>query len=148
MAKSVHELFQNTVASRKDKVAAQIKVSGAWRDVTWGELERQTRNVSAGLVTIGVQRKQMVSVMANTRLEWIVADLGILGAGATTVPVYQSNTPDDVQYILNDAGSVALFAEDDAQLKKLRGIRAQIPNVKKIIAFTGTPDDSGLEMTW
>ena len=129
MAKSIFELFQNTVASRRDKVAAQIKVHGAWRDITWGEMDRVARNISAGLVKLGVQPKQMVSVMSNTRVEWIQADLGILGAGATTVPVYQSNTPDDTQYILNDAGSVAVFVEDDAQLKKLRALRAQIPKV-------------------
>ena len=50
MAKSVFELFQNTVASRRDKVAAQIKVHGAWRDITWGEMDRVARNISAGLV--------------------------------------------------------------------------------------------------
>ena len=147
MAKSVYELFQNTVATRKDKVAAQVKVSGAWRDVTWGEMDKQARAVSAGLVKLGVQPKQMVSVMSNTKLEWVIADLGILGAGATTVPVYQSNTPDDVEYILNDAGSVALFVEDDTQLKKIRGIRAKIPKVKKIIAFAGTVQGDD-EMTW
>jgi long-chain acyl-CoA synthetase len=149
MANSIYDMFQNTVAARRDKVAAQTKVGGAWRDMTWGELDRTARHIAAALVKLGVQPKQMVSIMANTRIEWLQADLGILGAGATTVPVYQSNTADDTQFILNDAGSVLVFAEDDAQLKKLRGIKAQLPNVKKVVAITGSPDTaSGWEMSW
>ena len=149
MAKSVHELFQNIVASRKDKVAAQYKTGGVWRDVTWGEMDATSTKVAAGLVKIGVQPKQMVSIISNTRLEWILADLGILGAGATTVPAYQSSTPDDTQFILNDAGTVAVIVEDGVQLKKLRGIKAEIPGVKKVIVMNGDVDTaSGWEMTW
>ncbi len=116
-------------------------------NITWGEMDKIARNAAAGLVKLGVQPKQMVSIMSNTRVEWIEADLGILGAGATTVPIYQSNTPDDTQYIINDAGSVVIFCEDDVQLKKLRGLRAQIPNVKKLIAFTGTVEGDW-EVSW
>ncbi len=148
MAKSIYELFQNCVASRKDRVAAQYKSGGAWRDVTWTEMDKTSKQLAAALVKHGVQPKEMVSIIANTRLEWILSDLGIQGAGATTVPVYQSSTPDDSSFILNDAGVVAAFVEDDTQLKKLRGIRADTPKLKKIIAMTGTPDSSGLELTW
>jgi long-chain acyl-CoA synthetase len=149
MAKSIHELFQNTVAARKDKVAAQYKSGGVWRDVTWAEMAATAAKLSAGLVKLGVEPKQMVSIISNTRLEWITADLGILGAGATTVPVYQSSTSDDTSFILNDSGAVAVFAEDAVQLTKLRGIRHEIPQVKRVIAMTGAVDDaSGWEMTW
>ncbi|MDP2341437.1 MAG: long-chain fatty acid--CoA ligase [Deltaproteobacteria bacterium] len=148
MAKSIYELFQNTVAARKDRVAAQYKSGGAWRDVTWGEMDKTSRLVAAALVKHGVQPKEMVSLISNTRLEWITADLGIQGAGATTVPIYQSSTPDDTQFILTDAGSVAVIVEDNTQLKKMRGIKAAIPKVKKVIAMSGDVDDSGWEITW
>ena len=147
MTRSMYELFTATVHARKDKVAAQIKVNGAWRDLTWGEMDRVARAAAAGLVTLGVQPKEMVSIMSNTRVEWVQADVGILGAGATTVPIYQSSVADDVQYILNDAGAVIVFVEDDAQLKKMRGIRAQVPKVRKVIAFTGTPNGDW-ETSW
>ena len=114
MAKSIYELFQNVVNARKDRVAAQYKSGGTWRDVTWGEIDKTSKQIAAALVKNGVQPKEMVTIMANTRLEWIYADLGIQGAGATTVPIYQSSTPDDAQFILNDAGVVAVFADDKA----------------------------------
>jgi long-chain acyl-CoA synthetase len=149
VAKSIYELFTHVVGARRDKVAAQYKTGGVWRDVTWGEMDTTATKVAAGLVGLGVQARQMVSVIANTRLEWILADLGILGAGATTVPVYQSSTADDTQFILADAGVVAVFVEDAVQLRKLRSIRDQIPGVKKVIAMTGDVDTAGgWEMTW
>ena len=89
----------------------------------------------------------MVSVMSNTRIEWCIADLGILGAAATTVPIYQSNTPDDTQFILNDSSSVALFVEDAAQLAKIRTIRDQIPRLSTIIVFSGSVERPD-EISW
>lgn len=149
MPKSVYELFQNTVAARADKVAAQYKKGGAWRDVTWRELDDLSKQVAAGLVELGVEAKQHVAIISNTRLEWIIADLGVLASGAATVPIYQSNLAHECEYILNDSESVVAFAEDASQLKKLRDIRAQIPNIKKVIALSGDVDaSSGWEVSW
>ena len=148
MARSVYELFENQVAARKDKPAAQRKVNGTWTDVTWGEMDRVAKQIAGGLVKHGVSAKDRVSIISNTRLEWITTDLGILGAGAVTVPIYQSSTADDTAYILNDAGVVAVFAEDDSQLKKLRAIRADIPTVIRVIAMSGTVDGSEREISW
>ena len=149
MAKSIYELFTDVVKARRDKPAAQLKVNGAWKEVTWGEMATTAELVAAGLVKNGVQPKEMVTIISNTRLEWITADLGILGAGATTVPIYQSSIADDAAFILNDAGVVAVIAEDETQLKKLRSIKDQIPKVKKVICMSGAVDAaSGWEMTW
>ncbi len=148
MAKSVYELFSNTANARKDKTAAQIKVGGVWKDVTWGEMATTAKQVAAGLAKHGVQPREMVTIVSNTRLEWITADLGIQATGATTVPIYQSSTADDTAFILNDAKVVAIIAEDATQLRKLRGIKADIPTVKLVIAMTGEVEAGGWEMTW
>jgi len=148
MAKSVYELFENQVAARKDKPAVQRKVNGTWTEVTWGTMDTEVKKIAGGLVKYGVQAKDRVTIISNTRMEWITADLGILGAGGVTVPIYQSSTADDAAYILNDAGVVAVIAEDDSQLKKLRSIKADIPAVKKVIAMTGSVDGSDWEISW
>jgi long-chain acyl-CoA synthetase len=150
MAKSIYELFQNTVKTRGDRVAAQYKVAGAWRDVTWNEMRAISEKVSAGLAALGVQKNDRVSIVSETRIEWVLADVGILGAGAATVPIYHSNTADDCEFILGDAGSVIAFVEDKEQVEKLRSIREQIPNVKKIICFAAgeTDKDSDWEIEW
>jgi long-chain acyl-CoA synthetase len=149
MAKNVYQLFKNTVAARGDRTAAQQKSGGVWRDVTWNELLGLTEKVSAGLVGLGIAPKERVSVLSNTRLEWCIADIGILGAGLTTVPVYQSSTSEETQFILQDAGVCAIFAEDATQVAKLRKIRSSLPNVKKIIVIDGPADaDDGWVTSW
>jgi long-chain acyl-CoA synthetase len=148
MARSVYELFQAAVQARREKTAAQHKIQGQWRDVTWGEMDKTARAVTGGLVAAGVQPKQSVSILSNTRLDWVLADLGILGAGATTVPIYQSSLAEDAEYILNDSGAVFVFAEDEAQLKKLRAVRAKIPGVKRVVAFAGADASSDWEQSW
>jgi long-chain acyl-CoA synthetase len=66
-----------------------------------------------------VKKGEMVSIIANTRVEWTVADLGIAHAGAVGVPIYQSNTAEECRFILDNCGAVVVFVEDQKQLGKL-----------------------------
>jgi len=147
MATSVHKLFQDTVAVRGDRIAAQVKEDGIWRDVSWRDVQGLATKAATALLQLGVQPRQMVSILSNTRLEWCIADLGILGAGATTVPIYQSSTSAEIEYIVNDAGAVVLFVEDDAQLAKVRSVRHRLPTVRMVVAFTGRAHGHG-ELAW
>jgi long-chain acyl-CoA synthetase len=150
MAESVYSLFKSTVSSRGDQVAAQYKVAGAWRDVTWKEMDGVADRCSAALVSAGVPASERIAILSNTRPEWALADLGILGAGCTTVPIYQSNLDHECAYILNDSGAVFVFAEDKDQLEKLRAVRDEIPKVKKVVCFTSedVDTDSDWEQSW
>ncbi|MFZ9887026.1 MAG: AMP-dependent synthetase/ligase [Myxococcota bacterium] len=150
MAKTVHEFFKAAVAKRRHNVAAQYKVAGTWRDVTWAELDTLSNQVSAALVHHGVQPREHVCILSHTVLEWIIADVGIMGAGASTIPIYQSSVADEVQYILHDSSSVLVFAQDREQLDKLRGIRDQIPSVRKVVCFDAEAVDltSPWELSW
>ncbi len=150
MAKTVHDFFKAAVSRRGDKVAAQYKVAGAWRDVTWAELDALSTKASAALVRHGIEPKQHVCILSHTCLEWMIADLGILGAGAATVPIYQSSVDDECQYILNDSASVLVFAQDKEQLEKMRRIRDKVPGVKKVVCFASEEVDpsSTWEQSW
>lgn len=141
-AQSVYHLFRNVVATRGSATAARRKIDGVWRDVTWQELSLQSMQITAGLVALGVQPRETVSIMSNSRVEWVAADLGILAACATTVPIYQSTIADDAEYILNDSGAVAVFVEDKKQLEKMRSIRSKISKVKKVICFAAADVDT------
>ncbi len=150
MGRSVYALFRETAMSRPQAVAARHKVDGRWRDVTWGEIATVVEHVAAGLMRLGVEAGDRVGILANSRLEWCLADLGIMGAAAATVPIYQSNLPSECAYIINDAGSVVVFAEDAAQLAKLRQVRDATPQVRAVICFTGDAVDHGSdrEIAW
>ncbi len=150
MADSVYALFRETAAARGEAVAARHWAGDAWRDVSWRALAADVEHAAAGLVRLGVQPGDRVSILANSRLEWAIADLAIMGAAAVTVPIYQSNTPAECEYLLDDAGSVVVFAEDAAQLEKLRRIRGATPQVRTVVCFTGdaVERDSEREMSW
>jgi len=143
MALSYFDLFQHNVDTRADAVAARCKREGSWLDLTWGDLGRDTDAVSAGLLRLGIEPGDRVCVQSNTRVEWPVADLGIVGAGGVTVPIYQSNTPEEAAYILEDSGAVAVFAEDEIQLAKLREVRDRVPRVRRVIVFDREPAEQG-----
>jgi long-chain acyl-CoA synthetase len=140
---TVSTLFKNSVNQYGARVAATYKKNGQWVDVTWNALQDQVNSVSGGLVKLGLEKGKRLAIVSNTRLDWVVADFGILGAGCTTVPVYQSSIPDDIQYILNDAEVECVFVEDQSQVEKMLSIRDIIPNVSKVICF----DDVNEEIT-
>src|SRR5260370_8022616 len=82
----------------------------------------------------------MVSILASTRLEWTLCDLGVSFAAAVAVPIYQSNTPEECQYILESSGAVLVFAEDQKQLAKLRQEKARLPKIHHVILMEGEGD--------
>ncbi len=97
----------------------------------------QVRQIGSALIRLGVQPGERVSICAQTRIEWVVIDMAILHAGAVTVPIYQSNLPDECQYIVENSGAGVVFTEDEAQTKKFRLERSRLPNVKKVIQICG-----------
>lgn len=134
---SVLDSFLEHVNKRASETAALVKREGAYRDVTWGEIGEAVRAVSMGLISLGIQPEDRVCIVLQTRLEWVIADMGILGAGGVTVPIYASNLPDECQYVAENSGAVLVFAEDDEQVQKFRAERSRLPNIKKIVQVDG-----------
>ncbi len=128
-------LFWNAVARRGDKVALRQKELGIWRGTTWRELGDTARAVGLGLVRLGFEPGETASVLANTRREWLYADLGVLGAGGVCSGIYPTDAASQVEYLMADSRSVYLFVEDEEQLDKALEVRARLPLLRKIIVF-------------
>jgi long-chain acyl-CoA synthetase len=111
-----------------------------WRSWTWHETETRVRAVAGGLLSLGLQVEQRVAIASTTRLEWIWADLAIMLAGGATTTVYPATQSDDVAFILQDSGSVIVFAEDDSQVAKLRERHYDLKHVVAVVVFDGTSD--------
>ena len=135
MAHSFFDFLDTHAESIPDRPAVRFKREGAWRDLSWKQLKELADVVSAALARFGVAPGERVSILSNSRVEWSLTDLGIVGAGAVTVPIYQSNTPDECRYILENSEAVFVFAEDQEQLAKLREIREEIPRVRGVVCF-------------
>src|SRR5438128_2516328 len=138
-------LFRLRAASDPQRVAALRKMGGAWKPLTWAELAGLAEEAAWGLIAVGVKPGDKISLVGATRVEWTVADLGIAHAGAVSVPIYHSNTAEEIRYIVQNSGATLVFVEDDKQLRKLREVRGQLPAVRCCVLLEGEGDgDWGL----
>ena len=129
-------VFWDTVQRLGERTAVRSKLGGAYQPMTWKELGSIAREVSLGLVALGIAPGEHVSILGGTQVGWIEADLGILGAGAITVPIYQSNPAPDCAYVVQNAGSRAIFVDDDKQLAKINAHRSAMPSLAHVIHMT------------
>lgn len=143
-ARNVSELLLARVAESPNAEAFLTPQSdGSWRPATWKQFGDRVKNVAAGLRALGLVDEMRVAILSGTRLEWILADAAIICAGGATSTIYPSNTGEEAAFILNDSASAFIFAENADQVQKLAGKRAELPNVKKVIAFDAAPDHGG-----
>jgi long-chain acyl-CoA synthetase len=138
---SVAQLFVDRVAETPDVEAFRFPRETAWESVTWAQTDARARQWAAGLVALGIESEQRVALASSTRFEWVMADLAVMLSGAATTTIYPTTSESDMTYIVGDSQSRVAFAEDDAQIAKLRANRAQLPELVKVITFDGTPDD-------
>ena len=115
---------------------------GRWRDLTYAELGSAVREIACGLIALGVRPGDRVSILAGTRPQWTLVDLGALCAGAVVVPIYYSNSPEECRYILEHAGSRVVFCEDAEQLAKVAEVREQCPQLEHVVMFDGSGPDT------
>ena len=136
-ASNLAQLFLQRVEKSGDHEAFRFPQNGDWTSVTWKQAAERVEALAAGLLSLGIEPEDRVGIASATRLEWILADLAILCAGAATTTVYPSTNAEDTAYILADSGSKIVFAEDDTQLEKLTEQRGELPNLTKVVLIEG-----------
>jgi long-chain acyl-CoA synthetase len=133
-------MFLKRIAATPDRHAfaspAPDDSGPVWR--TWAQVAAQARALAAGLRGLGVGSEDRVAILANTRLEWVIADLAIMCAGGATTTVYPTTEPEDAAYIVGDSGSKVLIAENPAQAAKVTG--AILPGLTHIVLIDGPAD--------
>ncbi|MDQ0786924.1 long-chain fatty acid--CoA ligase [Streptomyces sp. B3I8] len=147
---SVAALFLERVAATPDAEAYRYPVpspSGEgpddWKSLSWAESAERVHAIAAGLIQLGVRPEERVALASSTRIEWILADLGIMCAGAATTTVYPQTNAEESAFILSDSESRVLIAEDAAQLAKAREKRAELPELAHVVVV----DPAGVERT-
>ena len=145
---SVANLFLDRVAATPDAEAYRYPVPAAsgtgpddWKSLSWAEAAERVYAIAAGLIELGVRAEQRVALASSTRVEWILADLGILCAGAATTTVYPQTNADESAFILSDSESQVLIAEDAAQLAKAVEKRGELPALTHVVVI----DPTGVE---
>jgi long-chain acyl-CoA synthetase len=141
-SKTIADLLPLAVERYGDASAQRFKVGDEWKDVSYAELGEAVREVALGLVDLGIEPGEKISILAHTRPEWTHACFGILTAGATLVTIYQTNSPEECQYVLHHSDSRAVFVEDGEQLAKIRAIEDECPELEHVIVIE--PGDADL----
>ncbi|MFE9834715.1 AMP-dependent synthetase/ligase [Streptomyces sp. NPDC005551] len=151
---SVAAVFLERVAATPDAEAYRYPVPAAagggpdeWKSLSWAQAAERVYAIAAGLIELGVQPEQRVALASSTRVEWILADLGIMCAGAATTTVYPQTNAEESAFILSDSESRVLIAEDAAQVAKARAKRAELPELAHVVVIDPTgvdiPEDEG-----
>jgi long-chain acyl-CoA synthetase len=135
LRKTITETFLERIKSSPTAVGFQFKSknpeiapTGQWKSITFSDFYNDCRIVSYGLMGLGLRKGDRVIILSNTRYEWSLCDMAILGASAVTVPIYASSTSDDVAYITNHSEARVMIAEDANQLKKIFEKRMESPD--------------------
>jgi long-chain acyl-CoA synthetase len=123
-----------------DAPALRHKVGDEWVDVSHADVGTAVSEVARGLIGLGIGRGDRVAILGNTRPEWTYANLGILAAGAASVSIYQTNSPEECHYVLDHSESRAVFVEDGEQLAKIREIESELPALEYVIVMAPDGD--------
>jgi len=122
--------------------AVRYKENDAWVDRSYDQVLEVVRSLSLGLIDLGIGKGDKVSILGNTRPEWTYFDFAALSAGAVVVPIYQTNSPEECQYVLENSDAKVVVVEDDEQLEKIRAVREKLPLLEHVVRMTGSSEDA------
>lgn len=106
-----------------------------FENVSASDFLSEVRALAKGLIATGVQPSQAVAIMSRTRYEWTLMDFAIWFAGGISVPIYETSSASQMEWILSDSDSVALFAENNEHVKRFEQIKASVPLVRTVMTF-------------
>ncbi len=139
MLETIPAVFDVTVSKSGAKVALTFKKDGTWCPITYREFGDRAERVTAALIGAGVVKGDRVALLSENRPEWVMADQGILAAGAVNVPIYPTLTAAQMGYILNDCGAKVLIVSTNAQLAKLAEVKDELPQLTHVVLLEGAP---------
>jgi long-chain acyl-CoA synthetase len=115
------------------KVAQRYKDFGIWRPYTWKDYYEEAKYISLGLVSLGLEPGDKVTIVAENAPQWFYTELGIQAAGAIPLGIYTDSIHSEIQYIVHHSDSKFAFADDQEQVDKFLDIKHELPNLRKVI---------------
>jgi long-chain acyl-CoA synthetase len=141
-SKTLADLLPRAAQLYGDAPAVRYKEDGAWVDRSFNQVLETVKGLSLGLMDVGVQKADKVSILANTRPEWTYFDFAALSAGAVVVPIYQTNSPEECRYVLENSDAKVVVVEDEEQMQKVRAVRDRLPRLEHVVRMTGKSEDA------
>jgi long-chain acyl-CoA synthetase len=128
----IEELF----ARNPEFPSVAIQTDHEWSTITAAQFRTQVRSVAKGLIAEGLQPGDRIAILSRTRFEWTVADYAIWYAGCVTVPIYETSSPEQVEWIVSDAHVVATFFEAQRTTHAFNPIAANVPHMTRSYLFS------------
>lgn len=140
--RTINELLRRTVQNRKDIPIVSYKNKKVWTDITGAELLSRIEHIALGLHKLGIVPGDKISIIAESCPEWTMLDFAILSNTAVNVPIYPTQSPDQVEYIINNSEAKILFVSNDRQLKRIQPALDNLNGARpKLILMNGDRDD-------
>ncbi|MFC4561531.1 AMP-dependent synthetase/ligase [Nocardiopsis mangrovi] len=124
-------------AAEPGAVALRRQESGQWRDVTCAEFRDDIAAIAKALIAAGIGHGDRVGLMSRTRYEWTTIDYAIWSVGAVTVPIYETSSEEQAQWILSDSGSTAVFVETAEHAARVEAVRGELPALAHVWQIEG-----------
>lgn len=148
---NVTDLLEERVKATPDRALFALPQGERWLDVTATEFRRQAIALGKGFVASGIEPGDKVGFLARTTYEWTLVDFGLFYAGAVMVPIYETSSPHQIQWILEDSQAVALIVESAAHFARFDEIASEVPSVQKTwqlqLDMIGTLTKAGADVT-
>ena len=132
---SVVDHILENAAKEPDRVVMSVPRGDAWVAITAQQFLDEVKTVAKGIVANGVQPGERIAIMSRTRYEWTLVDYAVWYAGAISVPVYETSSPEQIQWILSDSGAVAIFLESEKNKRAYDQVAVEAPTVTRVWVF-------------
>ena len=139
-SRTIADLLALAARQYADRVAVRHKSDGAWQGVTYAEVGEIVSEVGRGLIALGTEPGERVCILANTRPEWTYCDFAISAAGATVVPIYPTNSPEECEWVVGNSEARAVVCEDASQVAKIVAVRDRLPELHTIVVIDPAGD--------
>ena len=135
---TIADLMGLAAERHPDRIAVRYKRDDAWLDVSYAETGKIVSEIGRGLIDLGIEPGERVSLLCSTRPEWTYVDFAISSAAAVVVPIYPTNSPSECEWVAGDSESVAIVCEDASQLAKIVAVRERLPKLRSIVVIDTT----------
>ncbi|MEA2306988.1 MAG: long-chain acyl-CoA synthetase [Solirubrobacteraceae bacterium] len=139
-SKTIADLMGRAAEKYGDAVALRRKVDGSWVDVTYAEVGEVVSEIGRGLIDLGLEPGDRVSILCSTRPEWTYADFAVSAAGLTVVPVYPTNSPGECEWVVGNSESRAVICENAEQAAKIVEVRERLPALEHLVVIDPSPE--------
>ena len=145
--RSLPDMLRSNAKEFNSRPALKYRKQGSFVTLTYSEYYLRALMVARGLGKMNIKPGDRIAILSENRAGWVIADMGILCTGSVTVPIYPTNTPEQIEYMINHSGARIVFVSGKFQYTKLLKIREEIPGLELVVSFERFLGEPALPVT-